>query len=704
MFWIFISAVSIVFASKSLGDSLTTKISFTTDTESKIANNLIKKSFPEANEEKEIVIIKSDKLEIGDPVFQEFARKIYDDIIGLGSNVVKNGVSYFQTNDGSFVSSDKHIILMYFTLAGVEKDKKKNVDILHSTLDKDNKKENQFQVLITGKATLDEDFQELAEKDLKKGELYGIPIAIVITLLVFGNITSIIIPFLLTVFSIAAAIGTTTIVGQVSDLSFFIVNMITMMGLAVGIDYSLFIVSRYREERAKGLGKTEAIIKTGGTANRSVFFSGMIVIFALIGLIFVPNTFFQSLSVGAILVVIATISASLSFLPTILSIIGDKINSFKPGENSSRENSSGSKFWNWAAKIVMKHPIASLILSSALLISAALPYSDIQLGNAGSGELPDNLKSKEAYTILEKNFSASQTESLQIVIDGKVDSEEIKDGTEQLEGLLKKDSDFGNPTPILSKEGDLTLLNLPFSANPSSNEATEAVKRLRDEYILEAFPQNKNKVYVTGNRAEIADFIDLMNEYNLPIFSFVLGLSFILLTIIFRSIVVPIKAVLMNLLSVGAAYGILVLVFQKGVGAEFFGFQKVDAIESWLPIFLFCLLFGLSMDYHIFLLSRIREHFDKTKDNSESVAFGLRTTGRIITGAAMIMVTVFIAFASGDLVPLQQLGLGVAVSIFLDATIVRSILVPAAMKLLGKTNWYLPKFLQWLPRLNMEGN
>jgi len=234
------------------------------------------------------------------------------------------------------------------------------------------------------------------------------------------------------------------------------------------------------------------------------------------------------------------------------------------------------------------------------------------------------------------------------------------------------------------------------------DEAIKAIRTLRNEYIPQAFSGVEADVLVTGQTAGNIDYFDMTDRYLPIVFAFVLGLSFVLLTLVFRSLVVPVKALIMNLLSVGAAYGLMVLVFQKGIGAGILGFQKVATIEAWIPIFLFCVLFGLSMDYHVFLLSRIRERFDQTHDNSESVAFGLRTTGRVITGAALIMVAVFAGFAAGDLVMFQQVGFGLGVAVFLDATIVRSVLVPAAMQLLGRRNWYLPRALQWLPNLRLR--
>ena len=266
----------------------------------------------------------------------------------------------------------------------------------------------------------------------------------------------------------------------------------------------------------------------------------------------------------------------------------------------------------------------------------------------------------------------------------------------------ENDPAFGPSVYETNDAGDVGLLSIQLALDPATEEANAAVRRLRDAYIPQAFHDVPVNVYVTGQTAINVDSLDVTASYTPYVFLFVLGLSFILLMLVFRSIVVPAKAIVMNLLSVGAAYGLIVLVSQKGFGADILGFQQVDTVEFWLPLFLFSVLFGLSMDYHVFLLSRIRERYDQTKDNTDAVAYGLRSTGRLITGAALIMVAVFGGFAMGELVMLQQVGFGLGVAVLLDATIIRSILVPSSMKLLGNLNWYLPSGLKWLPHLGIE--
>ncbi len=350
----------------------------------------------------------------------------------------------------------------------------------------------------------------------------------------------------------------------------------------------------------------------------------------------------------------------------------------------------------------MARPVVSLVLVVDLLGALTLPYFGLNRGQAGIASLPDS-DVKSAFRLLERDFGAGRLAPVQIVVDG-TRTPDVQAGVDRLLATLGSDPDFVPGAQVEWNEaGNLALIEASLRMDADAPEAYAVIDRLRDLVVPEAFAGVPAEAFVTGNTAFNADYFKIVDDWTPIVFVFVLGLSFLLLLLVFRSVVVPVKAILMNLLSVGAAHGLLVLVFQEGVGADLLGFQQTPVIEAWVPIFLFCVLFGLSMDYHVFLLSRIKEHYDQTRRNAESVAVGLQATARIITGAALIMVVVFAGFAAGKLVMFQQMGFGLAVAVLLDATIVRSILVPSAMALLDDRNWYLPRWLHWLPDLGIEG-
>ncbi|MEE9325039.1 MAG: MMPL family transporter [Dehalococcoidia bacterium] len=704
--WVLILIIAVALIFNFLGDALTTEQNFTNNPEAIRAFDLLEDRLRGPLRANEIVIVRSETLTVDSPAFQGFVVNLFGDIERLGSDVIESGMHYYQLGIDSLVSADRHTTILPLTIAGPFQEASGNIDgLLEIVREADG--ESEFQVLITGQATIGNEFQEISESDLRRGELFGIPVALAILVLVFGTIAAAIIPIVLAVLSIAVALGATALIGQVFQFSFFATTMITMIGLAVGIDYSLFIVSRYREERIRGLEKNEAIAVTGATASRTVFFSGMTVVFALMGMLIVPTTIFRSLGAGAILVVTASVLVALTLLPAVLSLMGDRVNALRVpliqrAQRKVDEQRRGG-FWDRVARGVMRYPVISIVVAAGLLIAGAIPYFDINTGFAGVSTLPDRFQSKKGFLILEEEFSFGLVTPAEIVIDGQIDSQPVQSGIESLKALLDSDAAFDGLSSLeVNDSGDLALLSIPVAGDPAGQEAIQAIRRLRNQYIPQAFSGVQADVLVTGETAFNVDFFDLTDDYMPIVFAFVLGLSFILLTVVFRSLVVPVKAIIMNLLSVGAAYGLLVLVTQKGVGADFFGFQQADTIDAWIPLFLFSVLFGLSMDYHVFLLSRIKERFDQTHDNTEAVAFGIRTTGRLITGAAFIMVAVFSGFASGDLVPFQQVGFGLAVAVFLDATSVRAVLVPASMRLLGKANWYLPKVLHWLPEVGIE--
>ncbi|HMO52991.1 MAG TPA: MMPL family transporter [Tepidiformaceae bacterium] len=652
----------------------------------------------------ETIVIQSPTLTVDDPVFRAFVEDVTAQVAAL-TGAVSGATNYYQTGMEGLVSEDRGTTLIPVTLAGdvVEATDtvKPLVKLLHSIDGTDG-----FIVVTAGDGSIWHDANEQFEKDLARGEGFGLPIALLVLLVVFGAAVAAGVPVILAMLGILLSVGMTAILSQFIGIDSSTMNMITMIGLAVGIDYTLFILSRYREERAHGVEKVEAIVASGGTASRAVLFSGITVIIALAGLTIVPANMFVGMAIGAITVVVAAVAVALTLLPALLSLLGDRINWLTlPGRKPKPMNiEETAGFFGKTTELVMRYPWVAAISSVAILLAMAAPFTRINIGSVGISTWPDHLQSVQAFRILDEKFSAGFIDPAEVVIEGEATSAEVSAAVARVRERLATDPAFSTVSDLtVNERGDYAYFTILLNGDSTSAEALDAVRRLRSDYLPEAFASADVNLYVGGGTAANVDYIDTMNRYLPIVIGFVLTLSFVLLLMVFRSIVIPVKAIIMNLLSVGAAYGMVVLVFQEGVGASLLGFQQSDQIEAFLPVFLFAVLFGLSMDYHVFLLSRIQERFLHTGDNAHSVAYGLRSTAHIITGAAAIMMVVFGGFAMGEMIVLQQVGFGLAVAVFLDASVVRTVLVPASMELLGSRNWYLPAWLNWLPVISVEG-
>jgi RND superfamily putative drug exporter len=533
-----------------------------------------------------------------------------------------------------------------------------------------------FAVAVTGDETLDHDFNLLSQEDLENGELrFGLPAALIVLLLVFGAVVAGLVPLLMASVSIVVALGLTALLAQPFELSIFVVNMLTGMGLALGIDYSLFVVSRYREERTRGREQLDAIAASGLTASRAVLFSGTVFVVAMLGMLIVPSSIMRSLAVGAILVGIVSVVAALTLLPAVLGLLGDRVNALKipfVGRRILESSSAEGRFWGAIVRGVLRRPAVSLALSVGVLVAAALPILGMSIGTGGVSNLPDRFVSKQGFLALERDFPGTTADPAEVVVDGGASREDVSGALERLRATLAADPRLGSGEIRRAPDGDVAVLSVPVAGDPSSPAAIAAVRELRTETVPQAFEGTGAEVLVGGTSSENIDYFDSVIDPAPFVIALVLVLTFLFLTAVFRSVVIAGTAVALNLLSVGAAYGLLVLVFQYGVGADLLGFQDADRIEAWVPLFLFSVLFGLSMDYQVFLLSRIRERYDETRDTADAVTFGIGSTARIITGAALIIVAVFAGFARGDLIMFQQMGFGVAVALLIDATIIRA--------------------------------
>jgi len=693
--WVVAVVVAFALVGALLGDALTTEGEVTSPNDSKRAEELVVEHFPPSPDAAdrattEVVVVSFDSGEVDTSRVDVSAEELRQ--AGAATVVTPDDDERLLSEDGSTAA--------LLVGLGVDEDRISDVVAAVERLDE----QPGVEAAITGDLTIDEDFTKLSEEDLQNGELFfGAPAALIVLLLVFGTVVAGVIPLVLALLSIFVALGLTALVAQAFDLSVFVTNMIFGMGLALGIDYSLFILSRFREERSQGRDKLDAIETAGATASRAVLFSGAAFVLAMTGLELVPNTIMRSLATGAILVGIVSVIAALTLLPAVLSLLGDGIERLRIPYFGKRATRSESPFWGRIVAAVMRRPVVSLVAAVALLLAAAVPVLAMESGTAGISTLPDRFESKQGFLLLNREFPGQTTDPVRIAIEGDTASEDVRGAVEELQMELGRREMFGQATTESSPDGQLVVVTVPVAGDAVSSEAVAAVRELRAD-LPAIFAGSGAEAFVGGATAEDIDYYDVMDSWLPIVFVFVLGLSFILLTIAFRSIVVPATAIAMNLLAVGAAYGLLVLVFVEGVGNELFGFQQVDTIEAWVPLFLFAVLFGLSMDYQVFLLSRIRERYSQTGDTDDAISFGVGSTARLITGAALIIIAVFAGFARGDLVMFQQMGFGIAVALLIDATIIRSVVVPATMKLLGRWNWYLPSWLAWLPDVHVEGH
>jgi RND superfamily putative drug exporter len=687
--WGLIVLVSLGLIGTLLGSALTSDSSLTNHPDSAAAQELIDARLPNQGHVDEVIVLRSETLLVSDPAFKAHVRAIEADARKAG-----------EVPGRSVVSADRHAVAVPVILAEPQDER---IAALVTAVERADGPAG-ITAHITGRYTLDRDLEELSASDLTKGELqFGLPAAIIVLLLVVGTLLGVAIPMLMAIISIVVALAVTAVVGQAFQVNLFILNMIVAMGLALGIDYSLFIISRLREERHRGSDTREAILTVATTATRAVVFSGTAFALAMVAMLLVPDTTLRSLGLGALIVGIVSVLVALTFHPALLMVLGDRIDRLRVpwlGRRIAASAGEEGPVWRRAVLAVMRRPVISLVATTAVLLALASPVLDLRMGDGGTAALPDDTAAKQGLLALARDFPSGATDPVTIVVDGTAAKRELAG----LRTALAADRDFAAGALTVETGTGITAASVPLSVEPTSERASAAIDRLRERYVPDAFGPAANRVFVGGAAAEASDSFAVNRTWLPIVIAFVLALSFLLLLVAFRSIAIPLTAIAVNLLSVGAAYGILVLVFQKGVGADLLGFTQVDRIDAWIPVFLFSVLFGLSMDYQVFLLSRIHERWSATGDTPGAIAHGVASTARLITGAAAIIVVVFTGFATGHLVAFQEMGFGIAIALTLDATLVRLLLIPAAMRLLGERNWYLPSWLEWLPNLQIEGS
>jgi len=545
--------------------------------------------------------------------------------------------------------------------------------------------------------------EQLVSTDLDASLRLTIPLTFAILLIAFGAVVAAFVPLVLAVTALLAAFGILGIYSQlVAPISPYANQLVVLIGLAVAVDYSLFMVTRFRTERRHGRAKLAAIHVASSTAGRAVFFSGLAVMISIAGLFILDDPLFRSMAIGTIAVVFIAVVGSLTFLPATLAILGDGVNRLRlPLVGREREEGSGP--WSRVVKAVMRRPLVYAVIVSALLIAAATPVLRLHIGQTDYSSFPDSIDSVVALRYLDEKWPQGSTLDFDVVVT-QANEGPTRVAIERLgQRLVAIPGLSGPPTTKMSPTGTVAFVSVVMSGGRNDIRNRDIVREVRSQVVPQVFASLPGvRALVTGDAAYATDVSDYYASGMPQVMLFVLTLSFLLLLVAFRSIVIPIKAILLNLLSTGAAYGLLVLVFQEGALSSFLGF-KPGVIEAFVPVFIFTILFGLSMDYHVFILTRIKEARDHGLGSNEAVARGISITAGTVTSAAAIMVVVFAVFVTLQLVIIRQLGFGLAVAVFLDATVIRSILLPASMRLLGEWNWWLPGFLSWLPRVTVEG-
>jgi RND superfamily putative drug exporter len=554
---------------------------------------------------------------------------------------------------------------------------------------------------ITGAAAITADTDKVFAHDAKVGEFYtAIPIALLILLFVFGSL-AVLLPLIFAMAAIPVTLAIIWIFANFMELSTYLQNLVMLIGLGIAIDYSLFIVYRYREERRGGLGKDDAIVRTMQTAGRAVVFSGTAVAIGLALMLFMPLPFMRGFGIGGLFIPLVSVVCALTLLPALLHLVVDKLDGVRliPKRIIERRADEENNMWGRLAHFIMRRPLPIALGTTTALVLLALPVLSLQVGPGTNKGVPQDLESVQGLNILAAEQGEGAIAPTEVIVDthraGGVQSPEVQAAVQRLVERLEQDPEVkgvaGSESvpPYVDATGRYLHLQITGAHEYGSPQAMDFVRRFRDQIVPAAnFPPGAN-VYAGGGPGSSVDVIDTAYGAFPWLILAVLVLTYFLLLRAFRSLLLPLKAIILNLLSICAAYGLLVMTFKWG-GGDAFGLQSFDQIEFWIPIFLFAMLFGLSMDYEVFLVSRMREEWDGGKPNDEAVASGLAKTGRLVTAAGLIMFAAFMGFVVGSILGLQQFGFGLAVAILLDVTVIRALLVPSAMELFGRWNWWLP--------------
>ncbi len=694
--------LAFVVAAVVLGGAVGTKQLTDNDTlpgESGRAARLLDEGFEQPASE--TVLVQSRTLTADSPAF----RAAVQDVVRRVSAVraAANVQSPYASGNGAQISADRRSAMVDFDIRGDADTAVDRIDPVIAAVDAAAAAHPGLSIDEFG-VSADKQLDEKFNSDLERAGLLSLPVTIVILVVAFGALVAAGIPLLLALSAVMATMGLLAIPSQVWPVDSNISAIVLLIGLAVGVDYSMFYLKREREERASGKSESAALEAAAATSGRSVLISGLTVMTAMAGMFLTGDKTFGSFAMATILVVAIAVLGSLTVLPALLSWLGDRVNKVRVPFLGRTQRTDGGRIWGWILDRVLARPLVSAAAATAVLVALALPALGMKTVVPGAEALPQDLPAVQTYNRLQAAFPGKQDPAIVVVKAPSVDTPEMSSAIAELRKRAIADGGFRQPVSVdVNADRTVAEIDLPIAGTGTDEPSNAALDSLREEIIPATVGAvNGVDVAVTGTTAISKDFDSSMRSTAPLVFAFVLAFAFVLLLVSFRSIVLAAKAIVLNLLSVAAAYGVLVLVFQHSWAKGILGFDYSGGVMAFMPVFLFVILFGLSMDYHVFILSRVREAYDRGMKTEDAVSYGIRTTAGVVTSAAIVMVFVFGIFATLSIVMLKQFGVGLATAVLIDATIVRAVLLPAAMMLLGDWNWYLPRWLEWLPRLEHE--
>jgi len=673
--------------------------------ESARAERALNKAFPQNTASESVLVQARPGGSVRDPQTVAAVRAVTA-AVAARPHVLKLRSPLAPANAGQ-ISKDGRSALVTFELRGKDAQAEQAVVPVLAAVTKVAREHPAVTIGEFGDASAGSALSKAFSNDFKKAETLSLPITLVILFLAFGSLVAAGVPLLLGISAVMAALGLVSLVSHVIPMDDSISSIVLLIGLAVGVDYTLFYLRREREERRRGASTLAAVDTAAATSGRAVVVSGLTVIVAMAGMFLAGDRTFTSLGLGSIIVVAVAMLGSLTVVPALLAMLGDRIERGRLpfiGRRMARRQGAG-RFWPAIVNLSLRRPLVSTLVATALLVVLAIPAFSMHTKLTGTSDLPRSLEVMRVYDRMQAAFPGGQIPAVVAVTAKDVRAPHVRSAIAALRVRALASGRFHAPVDVtVSADRHVASVSLPMDGDGTNGPSERALAQLRGTIVPRTVGRAPGtQAYVTGMTAGTKDFNDLMTARAPLVFAFVLTLAFLLLLVTFRSIVVPIKAIALNLLSVGAAYGVLVRVFQDGHLEGPLGFHSNGGIVSWLPMFLFVILFGLSMDYHVFILSRVREAVDRGRRTEDAVREGILSTAGTVTSAAFVMVAVFAIFATLSQVDFKEMGVGLAVAILIDATIVRAVLLPSVMQLLGERNWYLPRWLEWLPRISWEG-